>query len=180
MKSGPPARSMPERAADPDGQNLTLWYPRHNRLRAESGHSRLVRLQARSRTAPKIRRLARLGDVSVAERLDQQGERRCGLAATRIVEMVSRKGRAPVLKHSLDTTLGEMGLRQILRHIGQAESSQRRIEHLGSAVEDELAFDAHLQFAGALFEIPGVQPAICGQTQIYAVVTDQFLRPLRF
>jgi hypothetical protein len=47
-------------------------------------------------------------------------------------------------------------LHQILRHIGQAESGQRRIEHLGSAVEDELAFDAHFQFAVTFFELPGV------------------------
>ena len=34
-----------------------------------------------------------------------------------------------------------MRLRQVLRHIGQAETGQRRMEHLRSAVEDELAFD---------------------------------------
>src|ERR1700737_1962896 len=41
-----------------------------------------------------------------------------------------------------------MGLRQVLRRIGQSESGQRRIEHLESTIEDELAFDAHPQFAG--------------------------------
>jgi hypothetical protein len=48
---------------------------------------------------------------------------------------------------------------QVLRHIGQAKSGQRGIEHLGSAVEDELTFNAHPQFAAASFELPGVQSA---------------------
>ena len=61
--------------------------------------------------------------------------------------MIAQIGRAPVLKHPLETALGEMRLRQVLRHIGQAESGKPRIEHLESAVEDELAFDAHFEFA---------------------------------
>jgi hypothetical protein len=56
-----------------------------------------------------------------------------------------------------------MGLRQVLRHIRQAESGQRRIEHLGSAVENELAIDSCLQFAAAFFELPGVEPAMSRQ-----------------
>ncbi len=59
-----------------------------------------------------------------------------------------------------------MRLRQVLRHIRQAEPGQRRIKHLRSPVEDELAFDAHLQFAAAFFELPGVQPAMSWQAQI--------------
>jgi hypothetical protein len=73
-------------------------------------------------------------------------------------------------------TLGQMGLRQVVRDVGEAESGQRRIEHLRGAVEDELAFHAHFQFAGALFEFPGVQTATRGQAQIDAVVPDQVLR----
>jgi hypothetical protein len=53
---------------------------------------------------------------------------------------------------------GHMRLRQVLRHIGQAETGQRGIEYLSSAVEDELAFNAHPQFAAAFFELPRVQP----------------------
>ena len=74
--------------------------------------------------------------------------------------MVPRKGRTPIFKYSIQTTFGQMGLCQVLRHIGQAESGQRRIEHLESAVENELAFDAHFQFATAFFELPGVQAAV--------------------
>jgi hypothetical protein len=67
-------------------------------------------------------------------------------------------------------------LRQVLRHMGQAESGQRRVEDLEDAVEDELAFDADLQFAVTLFEFPGVQTAMGGQAEIDAVMTDQLLR----
>ena len=52
-----------------------------------------------------------------------------------------------------------MGLRQVLGRIGQAESGQRRANHLGRRIKDELAFDMHLQLAFTFFEIPGVQPA---------------------
>jgi hypothetical protein len=41
------------------------------------------------------------------------------------------KRRAPILKDPLKAALGELGLRQVLRHIGQAESGQRRVKHLG-------------------------------------------------
>jgi hypothetical protein len=71
-----------------------------------------------------------------------------------------------------------MRLRRILPCVGQAETSQRRIEHLDSAVEDELAFNAHPQFAAAFFELPRVQPAIRRQAQIDAVVVGQVLRLL--
>jgi hypothetical protein len=81
---------------------------------------------------------------SIAQRIDERGERRCGLPAAWVVEMVARKRRAPIPEHALETTLGDMRLRQVFRHVGQAESSQRRIEHLGGAVEDELAFDTHI------------------------------------
>ena len=65
------------------------------------------------------------------------------VTAARAIKVVARKRRAPILKHSLETSLSHMRLRQVLRHIGQAESSQRGIEHLNSAVEDELAINAH-------------------------------------
>jgi len=45
-----------------------------------------------------------------------------------------------------------MWLRHILWHIGQAEPGQCHIKHLERAVEDELAFDMHLQRAAVLLE----------------------------
>jgi hypothetical protein len=73
-----------------------------------------------------------------------------------------------------------MRFRHVLRHIGEAESGERRIEHLERAVEDELALDMHLQRAAVFLEFPGVQSAMGEQTQIDAVVADQLLRPSRF
>ncbi len=110
----------------------------------------------------------------------QQRKCRRGLASAWIIEVIAGIWRAPIFKHPFETALGEMRLCQILRHIGQAESGKRRSEHLESAVEDELALDAHLEFAITFFELPGVQAAVCGQTQIDAVVTDQVLGLLRF
>jgi len=79
---------------------------------------------------------------------------------------MARIRRAPVLKHALETALGDVELCEVLGHIGQAESGKRSIEHLKCAVENELAFDAHLEFAGAFLELPGVQPAMRGQTRL--------------
>jgi hypothetical protein len=63
-----------------------------------------------------------------------------------------------------------MRLGEVLRHIGQAESGERGIEHLSGAVEDQLAFNAHLEFAAAFFELPRVQPAMGRKAQIDAIV----------
>jgi hypothetical protein len=73
----------------------------------------------------------------MAERVDEQGKGGRRLAPAGVVEVIARIRRAPVLEHPLETTLREMGLRHVLRHIGQAESRQRGIEHLESAVEDD-------------------------------------------
>jgi len=47
-----------------------------------------------------------------------------------------------------------MGLRQVLGHIGQAESGQRRANHLGRRIKDELALDVHFQLVFTLFRTP--------------------------
>ena len=51
-----------------------------------------------------------------------------------------------------------MGLRQLLRHVGEAETGQRGIEHLEDAVEDELAFDPHPQLAAAFSNSQAYSP----------------------
>ena len=58
--------------------------------------------------------------------------------------MIAGIWRAPVIEHPFEAALGKMGPRHVLRHIGEAEPGERRIEHLERAVEDELAFDMHL------------------------------------
>src|SRR3954462_5543884 len=92
----------------------------------------------------------------ITQRIDQQGKSRRRLTTAWIVEVITGKRRAPVLKHALQATLSEMRLRHILGNIGQPESGQRRIEHLRRAVEDELAFNAHLQFVVTFFDLPCV------------------------
>ena len=92
----------------------------------------------------------------------------------------SRNMEGTSLQHPLQSSLGGCRLCQILRHIGQAESGKRRVEHLESVVEGELAVDADFEFAITFFELPGVQAAVRGQTQIDAVMTDQVLGLLRF
>ena len=79
--------------------------------------------------------------------------------------MAGTNPRAPA-----QAALGDVRPRQVLRHIGEPEAGERRIEHLEGAVEDELAVNAHLQLAPAFLELPGVQPAMGRKAQIDAVV----------
>src|ERR1700722_20903117 len=97
--------------------------------------------------------------IPVSQRLDQQAEGRRGLAAARIIEMIARIGRAPIHKHTFETALDDMGLGEVFGDIGEPKSRQRSVEHLERAVERKLAFDAHLDFTAALFELPGVEAA---------------------
>src|SRR5580704_13334551 len=85
----------------------------------------------------------------------------------------------PVFKNTFEPAFGDMGQRLILRHVSDAKSGECCVEHLPGTVEDELAFDAHLQFARAFFEFPRVQAAMREQTQIDAVMIDQVLWLLR-
>jgi len=86
------------------------------------------------------------------------------------MEMVARKWSAPILKHLLEAAFGEMRPHQVLRDVGQAESRQRRVKHLGCRRKDELTFDVHFKLPFTFFKLPGLQPAIGGQAQIDVVV----------
>ena len=69
-------------------------------------------------------------------------------------------------EHALETPFGEMGLRQVFRHISQPETRERGIEGLKDAVEDELAIDAHLQLAAIPLEFQGVQSPWVGKRRL--------------
>src|SRR5438132_12089561 len=104
----------------------------------------------------------RRGDTSVPvpQRLYKQRERGRRLASARVIEVVARIGQTPVFEHPLEATLVDVGLHQALRQITQAETGERRTEHLGRGVEGQLAFDTHLELPRPLFELPGVQSAM--------------------
>jgi hypothetical protein len=53
-----------------------------------------------------------------------------------VVEMVTRKRRAPILEHSFEATLGNLGSREVFGYIGQTESAQGRVKHLGGSIKD--------------------------------------------
>src|SRR6266581_4250921 len=110
------------------------------------------------------------------QRLDDQLERRRGLAATWVKKVVARERLAPIRQHPLEAALGEMWLHNPFGHIGQAVPGERRVEHLGGAVEGHLAFHAYLEFAAAFFKLPRVKAAVRGQSKIDAVVANKLLR----
>src|SRR3954452_22487517 len=93
--------------------------------------------------------------------------------------MVTGVRGAPIRQHPFHASLGEIGLRDVLRYIGQTKSRDRGIQHLEGAVENKLAFDMHPQLAAVLLEFPGIETAMRRQPQIDAVVPDQVLWRLR-
>src|SRR6266542_2726989 len=87
-----------------------------------------------------------IASTPVAQRIYEDGKGRGRMAAAWVIEMVSRKRRAPVFERALETPIGEIRPRHVLRHKGQSESAQGRVDDQRPAAEHELAFDAHLQF----------------------------------
>ena len=59
--------------------------------------------------------------------------------------MVTREGRAPVLQHPLEPTVGKVRLHLVLRQAGEAEARQGRVQPQGHVVEHQLSVDAHLE-----------------------------------
>src|SRR5918993_5738707 len=105
-----------------------------------------------------------LASSSVTQRIDDQSERRRGLASAWIPEVISRPGWAPVFEHPLETTFGNVRLRQTFRHVRQAQSGQRSIQHLVVRVVGELTFDTDPQVASAFLKLPSIQSTM-GQTK---------------
>jgi hypothetical protein len=70
-----------------------------------------------------------------------------------------------------------MGLRQVLRHVSQSESRYCCGHDLLELVEDELAFDTHVQLATVFFEFPRKQAPVSWQPQIDAVVAVVSMKP---
>jgi hypothetical protein len=92
------------------------------------------------------------------------------MAAAWVIEVVSRKRRAPILQHPLQTARGDMGPRQVLWYVRQAEPSKHCIQHRDRPIEHELSIDVDVQRAAIAFELLGVQTAVGWQTQVDAAV----------
>jgi arylsulfatase A-like enzyme len=61
---------------------------------------------------------------------------------------------------------------EAFRQVSQAETFQGSIEQCVSAIEDELPFNSHVEFAPVLLKFPGVKAAAVGrQAEVDAVVT---------
>jgi quinol monooxygenase YgiN len=85
-----------------------------------------------------------LFSASVAQRFNDEAERRGGLTAAWIKEMVARIRLAPIGKHALQTPLREMRLHHLLWDVGKTKPGQGSGQHLVGAVTGHLAFDSDL------------------------------------
>ena len=110
----------------------------------------------------------------------RQRERRRRLPAAGIVEVISGKRRTPVRQHSDKLAARQVGLNLTFGQVGQAETLQGGVQQGARAVEDELPFDAHVDFASVPLELPRIEtPAMRGQVKVDAVVLRQILRRSR-
>src|SRR4051812_8542744 len=89
--------------------------------------------------------------------LDERSQRRCDLAATRIVEMKAWEARAPVIEHGFERTFGEMGSH--LRFEGEADhfAGQHRAQGDARVVFEHRARDRHLTLAAPFLELPPIR-----------------------
>ena len=113
---------------------------------------------------------------SVAQGIDQERECRRGLAAARIVEVVSRKRWAPVREHALKLSRCYMGLDVIVRQVRDPCAVEGAKSRERDIVDDQLPFDANVEGAAGLLELPGVQAAKGREAKVDATVLRQILR----
>src|SRR6478735_210490 len=91
---------------------------------------------------------------SIAQRVDDQRERRRELPSARVVEVITGEWRTPVLEHALQASRFDMRLHHAFGHIGDAESVEAGHQDLAGGVEHELAFDPYVERASAPLEFP--------------------------
>jgi hypothetical protein len=109
----------------------------------------------------------------MAQSLDNEVEGCGGLPAARVVQVVPRPRWAPILKDSLEAPRGDVRQSYVLRNVGEPEAVHCGIEDLEDAIEHELSLDTDGQLVSITLEFPGVKPAIGGQAQVDAGVTER-------
>src|SRR3712207_9125241 len=96
----------------------------------------------------------------MAQSLDNEVESWGGLPAARIVQVVPRPRRAPILQDSLEASGGNVRQRDVFRDVGEAEAVYCGIEDLEDAIEHELPLDPDGQLVSITLELPGIKPKI--------------------
>ena len=94
------------------------------------------------------------------------------MAAARIVEVVPRPIRTPVVKYPHKTPALEVRLREILGHIGEPEASQGCIEHRNDTIDDDLTLHSDLELVTVSFEIPSPDPTMGWKAHVDARVAE--------
>src|SRR5689334_6911301 len=104
----------------------------------------------------------------MAQGLDHQVEGRGGLPTARVVQVVPRPRRAPILQDPLKASGSDVRQRNVLGDMSEPETVHCGSEDLEDAVEHELAVDPDGQFLSVTLELPGIKATIGGQAQVDA------------
>ena len=97
-----------------------------------------------------------MGSNAMAERLNDHRHRRRELSPARVVEVIARKWRTPVVKHEPEAPLGDVVADEVFRDIGDPETAYRSLDHGNGRIEGELAFHPYTKVAAVPGEFPGI------------------------
>jgi hypothetical protein len=84
------------------------------------------------------------------------------------VEAVARKRRVPIGEDAHQPPVGDQRLDLVLQQERRAGPRRGGGDHHARFVENQLSFDADVQFAVVLFEFPGMEAAAGGQALVDA------------
>src|SRR5437867_5744563 len=159
-----------------DGRLRSVHQPAHGAVTATSTQVTLraqVSVGGLRKAASDFRRLRSTTPSSLgrhSDRVDERRERWRYLASPWVIDEEPGKRRTPILEDSRQRAGLKRGDNLILDQVGKAETGQRGIEDHALVVEDERPVYSHLQLVAALLELPLIDRACRGQSEVDAAV----------
>src|SRR4051812_34090058 len=96
------------------------------------------------------------------KRIHNERECRRGLAAARVVQVITRTRRTPIRENTHEPTFFNESFHPVFRQIRKPKALKCRILHQCQRVEDGPTLDANFKLATALPEFPGVEASMGG------------------
>ena len=112
----------------------------------------------------------------ISQCIDQDCESRRSLPSARIVQVITREGRAPIGQHPGQPALGYIWLHVTFRQISKTEAIECGAQERPRPVEDQLTIHPDVENAAILFELPGVEAAMGWQSKVQAIMIREVLR----
>jgi hypothetical protein len=115
----------------------------------------------------------------VSERFEQEGEGRGLLSSAWIIEVIARVWRAPIFKHTDQTSVGNKLGNLALERVNQPQSAERCVYQHLVVVDDQRSVDPDVKLDTIALELPGIEPSARTLPVADATVVAQITRRLR-